>query len=124
MTDSEVDEFLVDVLKKILSDLEENREYEKSKGGSFIQDLLEDYDEAIGEVKNLVQKVTCVEDLADCGEEEVMLAFEFLESYAGNFVIASEEPQKSLDMKEYEKLDELLYLFYDADEDGEEIEEE
>lgn len=117
MTDQELNTFLIETLKKILSDAQECSEYVKNKNSEEYQEIKEDYDYTIKDIKDLLQNVKTIDDLADIGDDRLGDVFFYLESFTDNFEISQEPGQKEKDLAEYEKLEELLNLFYDEDEE-------
>lgn len=117
MTDKEMDDFLVSTLQKILQEMKECADYVKDLTTPEYEEIKEYYEDVIADLSKILKTVKSVEDLAEMDEDEIGYVFEYLEDYATNFIISNVSEQKVKDQEEYNKLDELLYLFYDDDDD-------
>lgn len=120
MTYEELDEFYIQTLKNILADTKECRDYVKDLHTPEYDDINQDYDESISLLNNLISTTKSIDDLAECGEDQITLIYDLIASYADNLVISADPEQREKDMKEYDKLEELLSLFLDTDEDYDE----
>ncbi len=120
MTDQELDELLIETLKKILADTKECADYVKDIHTEEYKEIQEEYDYIINDVTDLLKNVKTIEDLAEMDDDRIGDVFTYLETYADNFIISHEPEHYKKDMEEYEKIESLLNLFYDEDdEDGE-----
>ena len=117
MTYEELDEFYIQTLKKILADTKECKDYVKDLHTPEYDDINQDYDESISLLNNLISTTKTIDDLAELGEDEITLVYDLIASYADNFIISADPKQRKKDMKEYDKLEELMSLFLDADDD-------
>ena len=117
MTYEELDEFYIQTLKKILADTKECKDYVKDLHTPEYDDINQDYDESISLLNKLISTTKTIDDLAELGEDEITLVYDLIASYADNFIISADPKQRKKDMKEYDKLEELMSLFLDADDD-------
>lgn len=117
MTYEELDEFYIQTLKKILADTKECKDYVKDLHTPEYDDINQDYDESISLLNKLISTTQSIDDLAELGEDEITLVYDLIASYADNFIISADPKQRKKDMKEYDKLEELMSLFLDADDD-------
>ena len=117
MTDQELDNFLVETLKNILADTKECADYVKNFHTPEYKEIQEDYAYVIEDISDLLKTVKGLDDLADCDDDRIGDVFAYLESYADNFVISQEPGQKEKDLAEFEKIESLLNLFYDEDDE-------
>ncbi|MCR4742001.1 MAG: hypothetical protein K5866_03910 [Treponema sp.] len=121
MDDQELDIFFMDLLKKILADLEECQDYVKDKKSPEYKEIQEDYAESIKILNKVIKSIKGIDDLALSDEETINEVYEFIQLYADNFIINEETEQNKKDLEEYAKVEEILDLFLD-DEDWEEEE--
>ena len=117
MTYEELDEFYIQTLKNILAETKEYKDYVKDLHTPEYDDINQDYDESIELLNKLISTTKSIDDLAECGEEEITLVYDLIASYADNLLISAEPEQKKKDMKEYYKLEELMSLFLDTDDE-------
>lgn len=117
MTDEELDQLLVDTLKKILADTRECADYVKDIHTEEYKEIQEDYKYVIDDVTDLLKNVKGLDDLADMDDDRIGDVFTYLESYADNFVVSHEAENYKKDLAEYEKIESLLNLFYDEDDE-------
>ena len=117
MTYEELDEFYIQTLKKILADTKECKDYVKDLHTPEYDDINQDYDESISLLNKLISTTQSIDDLAELGEDQITLVYDLIASYADNFIISADPKQRKKDMKEYDKLEELMSLFLDADDD-------
>ncbi len=117
MTYEQLDEFYIQTLKKILADTKECKDYVKDLHTPEYDDINQDYDESISLLNKLISTTKTIDDLAELGEDEITLVYDLIASYADNFIISADPKQRKKDMKEYDKLEELMSLFLDADDD-------
>lgn len=117
MTDEELDQFLVETLKNILADTKECADYVKDIHTEEYKEIQEDYEYVIEDVTDLLKKVKGLDDLADMDDDRIGEVFNYLESYADNFVVSHDPKKYKQDMADYEKIECLLNLFYDEDDE-------
>jgi len=117
MTDEELDKLLVDTLGKILADTKECADYVKDIHTEEYKEIQEDYEYVIDDVTDLLKNVKGLDDLADMDDDRIGDVFTYLEAYADNFVVSHEPENYKKDMAEYEKIESLLNLFYDEDDE-------
>lgn len=122
MTDEELDLFFIETLGKILKNVKEYRDYVKDLNTAEYREIKAYYDDEIELLSSLINKVKCIEDLAEYDEETITAVYDYIADFADNFIIAADDIQRKKDLAEYEKLEELMALFLDADEDYEEEE--
>ncbi len=119
MTDEELDEYFVHVLKTILEEYKEYAACIKTPVSEDDQEMMEDYDYVIQDITEILSQVTCIEDLAEMDEDTITAVYNYIDEHATNFVIAADGPQREKDMSEHGKLVELLDLFLDNDSEEE-----
>lgn len=117
MTDKELDQILVETLKNILADTKECADYVKDIHTEEYKEIQEDYEYVIDDVTDLLKKVKGLDDLADMDDDRIGEVFNYLESYADNFVVSHDPKKYKQDMADYEKIECLLNLFYDEDDE-------
>ena len=123
MTEEELDEYFICTLKKILVEVKECKDYVKDLHTPEYDEINADYDEQLELLSSIIQEVSSVDDLAQMDEETITAVYDFLADYADNFLIAPDGEQQEKDWAEYDKLEELLDLFMDTEEDDSEEEE-
>lgn len=119
MTEEELDLFFIDTLKKILAEVKECRDYVKDLHTPEYDEINADYDEQIELLSSLLKEIKSVDDLAQMDEETITAVYDFIADYADNFLIAPDGEQQEKDWAEYDKLEELLDLFMDTEDDSE-----
>ncbi len=108
------DEFLISTLQKIEQNQSEYYDYIKSQKIPEYKEIAEEYLQNASDLKNLLQKINSIDDLAECDEEEIGLVFELLEDYATNFVIHQKGSSDfESDIHTLDMLEEILGMFYD-----------
>lgn len=117
MTDEELDIFFIETLKKALADMKECRNYVKDLGTPEYKDICQDYADDIDLLSSILKTVQTIDDLAEMDEESITAVYDFIATYADNFLIHPDSPQKEADLAEYDKLEELLDLFMDTEEE-------
>ena len=123
MTEEELDEYFICTLKKILEEVKDCKDYVKDLHTPEYDEINADYDEQIEELSSIIKEVSSVDDLAQMDEETITAVYDFIADYADNFLIAPDGKQQEKDWAEYDKLEELLDLFMDTEEDDSEDEE-
>lgn len=124
MTDDELDLFFIDTLKNVYADLQECAEYTKKLNTLEYIEINEDYKYSLSLLTELINNCKTIDDLAELDEEIIDEVYEYIASYTDNFIINAYEPQKNKDMEAYQKLEELLDLFLDTDEEDFDSEDE
>ena len=122
MTYEELDDFYIEVLKKILADTKECKDYVKDLHSPEYDDIHQDYDDSISLLNRLISTTKTIDDLAELGEDDITIVYDLIASYADNLLISTDPIQREIDMKEYDKLEELMSLFLDTDDDYEDEE--
>ncbi len=117
MTQLQMDKFLIESLKNILEIAKDDYDYIKDEKSPEYIEIKEDFEEVIAGLESLLPVIKSVDDLACQDEYNITFVYELLDEYAGNFIISSEPNQQKKDLETYNKLEELLYLFLDSDED-------
>ncbi len=121
MTDEELDTLFIETLKAILEDTKECADYSKNIHTPEYEEINEDYQFTINQISQLLDECSSIDDLAQMDEETIDDVYEYIATYADNFVISAEEPERIENLAQYSKLEELLGLFLDDDyEDDEE----
>lgn len=117
MTEEELDIFFIETLKKALADMKECRDYVKDLGTPEYKEICQDYKDDIDLLSSILKSVQTIDDLAEMDEESITAVYDFIATYADNFLIHPDSPQKEADLAEYEKLEELLNLFMDTEDE-------
>lgn len=117
MNDEELDKFFIETLKNILKDVKDCYSSVKSENSEEYLEIKEDYEYIISDLENLLKNVKSIDNLALLDEEEIGNVYEYIEAYSDNFVIRSEKELRKKDLEEHQKLEELLDLFLDDDDD-------
>ena len=115
MTDKELDRFLISTFKNILADTEDNASYINSKTYKDYQEVQEDINFSINELKELLQKIHNIDDLAECDDDQITRIYEYIEDYYSNYIIPTEPKQCKIALAQCEKLEELMCLFIDQE---------
>lgn len=122
MTEKEQDDFFIKILNKILEETKECADYINKYDSKNYRLVKKDYDSDIKELSKILSSVKSIDDLAEKDEETINLVFDYIVNYAENMVISADEKQKKEDMKEAEKLEEIINLFIDDEYDEEDEE--
>ena len=117
MTEEELDEYFIETLKKILADVKDCKDYIKNLHTPEYDEIRADYDEQISLLTSLLAGIKGIDDLAQMDEETITAVYDFIADYADNFLIAPDGEQQEKDWAEYDKLEELLDLFMDTEEE-------
>ena len=117
MTEQELDSFFIETLNKALAEMKISLEYIKDIPGDDYDDVRSDYKFMIEDLSSILKNVKSINDLAEMDDETIGAVFDYIEMYAEGFVISNEPGQKEKDMAEYEKIQTLMDLFYDEDDD-------
>lgn len=117
MTDEEIDKYFIHIMQESLALFKDSAEYEKKYDDKEAQTNLRYYNQIIFSLEEICKKVKSIDDLEELGEDAVNFAFEAIAGYAEAFIISNKKEQRQNDLKEYEKLEILLNLFCDFDED-------
>lgn len=120
MTDDELDTYFINLLKAILEDMKDCKAYLKEPLSPEDKEIMEDYDYVINDLSQILKQIKSIDDLAELDEEAINNVYDYIESYATNFIISAYEPQRQKDLEEYEKIEEILDLFLDDDDFDEE----
>lgn len=115
MTDDELDTFFVELLNRILDEVKDCLEYLGKPKTKEQKEIKKDYDFVIKHISKLLKSVKSIDDLAEEDDDTIDSVYGYIEAYAENFVISADEPQKSRDLEEYKKIEEILDLFLDTD---------
>ena len=115
MTDKELDRFIISTFKNILTATEENASYINSKTYKDYQEVQEDINFSIKELKELLQKIHSIDDLAECDGDQITRIYEYIEDYYSNYIIPTEPKQRKIALAQCEKLEELMCLFIDQE---------
>lgn len=120
----ELDTFFIDTLKKILEITKDDADYVKDFHSEEYKEIQEDYEYTINQLTELLKTVKTIDDLAMQDEETITDVYDYIATYADNFVISCDPAQKQKDLEQYDKLEEILDLFLDSDDDDFEDEDE
>ena len=119
MTDEEQDTYLIEILNNILKDTQECLDYVKDLKTAEYKEIQADYKHEIKILTKVLKNCKGLDDMAECDEDVLGEIFQYLESYADNFIIDHSPARLKADTEEYEKIEAILNLFYDDDEDDE-----
>ena len=122
---NEEDKFLLKTLKKIYSQiLDERTELLRSDGENAR--IAAEYDDSIARLKRLLPEIHEVFDIYRLEEEDFVFVIEALEMYCEAFVIDGRtESSRKRDEKEFRALQDFLDQFYDdSDDEGDDDEED
>lgn len=117
MTEKEQDEFLIQVLARFIESLKESTEAEKQKNYPNAQTSIADNEQTISALTEVAAKINSIEELAELGGDAIDIVFEAVSAYAGDFVISADPDQRKRDFEECSKLEEIIWLFYDEEDD-------
>ena len=117
MTDEELDLFLIETLKNILENVKEYKDYVKDLNTAEYKEIKAYYDDEIGLLSRLIKEIKGIEDLAEYDEETITAVYDLIADFADNFIISADSLQREKDLAEYDKLEELMALFLDADDE-------
>lgn len=118
MTDDELDSFYAQTLHDILADTKDARESITKYTLPEYAEIIEDFDAIIEDLEFLIKETATIDDLAEMDDDLIDNFYEYLFSYMSNFCIDENPVNKEKDQSQYEKLQELIFLFTD-DEDEE-----
>ncbi|MBQ5472569.1 MAG: hypothetical protein IIT58_11300 [Treponema sp.] len=116
------DEYFISVLKECLAEQKEYWEYLKNTEDSELFEIRDEYKNNYDDLNGILSHIKTIDDLSLTDEDTIGFVFECLESHAESFIIDHTD-KKSLkaSQKEYEKLEALLDLFYDEDDEEEDF---
>ena len=117
MTDEELDLFLIETLKNILENVKEYKDYVKDLNTAEYKEIKDYYDDEIGLLSRLIKEIKGIEDLAEYDEETITAVYDLIADFADNFIISADGLQREKDLAEYDKLEELMALFLDSDDE-------
>lgn len=120
MTYEELDEFFIETLKKILAETKDCKEYVKNLHTPEYVEINRDYDDSIALLEKLISNTKTLDDLAETDEDTITQVYDYIASYADNLLISPDPKQRKLDMKKYYKLEELMSMFLDTEDDYDE----
>lgn len=125
MTDETDDEFLVKALENIKNQMVEERA-DITRTDKLNSQIAAEYDDAIKKMTRLIPKIKNVLDIYYLEtEEDFEFVIDALENYAENFVVdGRDEEKKKQDETDFQKLQNIIFEFYDDDDDDESEEEE
>lgn len=115
MTDEELDTYFVKTLKTILKTYKEYNSYLKEPLMEDDKEMKEDYEYVIDDLSQIIKQVKSIDDLAEMDEDAITAVYNYIDEYANNYIISAYEPQKTKDLEEYSKIEEILSLFLDDD---------
>lgn len=117
---NEEDKFLLKTLKKIYSQiLDERTDILRSDGEN--ERIAAEYDDSIARLKRLLPEIHEVFDIYKLAEEDFVFIIETLEMYCESFIVDGRtKDSKERDEKEFEELQNFLDQFYDDEVDADE----
>lgn len=120
MTDIEDDEFLVKTLGNIKNQMVEERA-DITRTDKLNSEIAAEYDDAIKKMMRLIPKIKSVLDIYYVeSDEDFEFVINALENYSENFVVdGRDEEKKKQDEADFQKLQNIIFEFYDDDEDSE-----
>lgn len=121
MTDTTDDEFLVKTLENIKNQMVEERA-DITRTDKLNSQIAAEYDDAIKKITRLIPKIKNVLDIYYLEtEEDFEFVIDALENYAENFVVdGRDEAKKKQDEADFQKLQNIIFEFYDDDEEDDE----
>lgn len=124
MTDTTDDEFLVKTLENIKNQMVEERA-DITRTDKLNSEIAAEYDDAIKKMTRLIPKIKTVLDIYYVdSDEDFEFVIDALENYAENFVVdGRDEEKKKQDEADFQKLQNIIFEFYD-DDDEEDSDEE
>lgn len=123
MKEENIDLILERVLKAIYDDIKDCLHYTEKMHSSEYDSINEGYEKALKKMEHLKKNVHSIEDLAKMDEETITDVFEYIQFYADNYVISPEGSKEfEKNMEEYSKIESLLSLFFDEDDEDENYE--
>lgn len=123
MTEKEQDEYLMTVLRRYVEVLKETNSAEKQNNFPDSKTAVSENEEMISDLEEIAAKINSIEELAELGPDAIDTVFEAVSAYAGDFVVSADEKQRKKDLEECAKLEEIIWLFCDEDDEAEEDEE-
>lgn len=125
MTDTTDDEFLVKTLENIKNQMVEERA-DITRTDKLNSQIAAEYDDAIKRITRLIPKIKTVLDIYYVdSDEDFEFVIEALENYAENFVVdGRDEEKKKQDEADFQKLQNIIFEFYEDDDEGDEEEED
>lgn len=123
--DSQIDKFFINCLKEFLQIKKDELNYLEKKSSAYSDtskdsifgELKEDLESVISSLTEILSKIQTIDDLSLSDDETINSVFEYLEEFADNFVISNDKNQRKKDYDKYHQIEELLFLFYDEDEE-------
>lgn len=123
MTEEELDVFFLETMQAIKEELKNCYEYTKDLNTPEYQEINEDYEASLIELDNLLKTCTTIDELSEKDDETIDSVYNYIAEYADNYTISAQEPERTMNLNTYTKLEELLDLFIDdescEDEDSE-----
>lgn len=125
MTDTTDDEFLVKTLENIKNQMVEERA-DITRTDKLNSQIAAEYDDAIKRITRLIPKIKTVLDIYYVdSDEDFEFVIEALENYAENFVVdGRDEEKKKQDEADFQKLQNIIFEFYEDDDEEDEEEED
>ena len=105
MTHSEFDQFFIETLQNIIADTKEYDAYIRTQTSRDYKDIRKDY-------------AFTIKDLEKLSVNQITRLYEYLQDYYDNFIISNEPEQKEKDLAYAAKLDKIMNLFVDADDEN------
>lgn len=109
MTDIELDNFFVQLLKNIHSELKESYEAVQKYSNPVYDEIKEDYKNNLSELETVISQISTIDDFADLDDDIIDHIYEDIYDYASNYIISIENREK--DIEEYKKVEEILFMF-------------
>lgn len=118
MTHSEFDQFFIETLQNIIADTKEYDAYIRTQTSRDYKDIRKDYAFTIKDLQRFLKKIHTIKDLEKLSVNQITRLYEYLQDYYDNFIISNEPEQKEKDLAYAAKLDKIMNLFVDADDEN------
>ncbi len=112
------DKYFIETLKECVKEEKEYWDFYKESNIPEDKEICEGHKEIYEDLQSILNHIKTIDDLAQTDEDTITFVFECLESHAETFIIDHTDKKRLKESrKEYKKLQALLDLFFDNDED-------
>ena len=109
----ELDNFLVESLKKISEFFKENLEYYSTPKDELDKNIQDDYRDCLTVLNTILEKVKDIDSLSDLSEDDIDFVYQCLSMYESDYIITHlDKDQQKIDERNHKKILKLLNLFY------------
>lgn len=122
MNQKEFDQLFFKILKEANALFADYIEYEKKINDKEAKSSIEYYEHLIASNNLVCSKISLTDELVQFDEDVITDIFESIAAYADAFVVRATEPERTQDLEKYKRVNELLNLFCDVDEEYEDNE--